>query len=103
MRPGLMMVVVAVLRMIPAARATCVGSDAQRPLATVVVGGLLSTLSLTLPALPSLYHLMNRRREEPRDEGGVRYPDELPTDGVDPTATPQKKFWLSETRSAMRV
>ena len=102
MRPGLMMVVVAMLGMIPAAMAPGVGSDVQRPLATVVVGGLLSTLSLTLPALPSLYHLMNRRREEPRDKGGVRYPDELPPDGVDPTAPPQKKFWLTETRSAMR-
>jgi hypothetical protein len=29
--------------------------------------------------------LMNRQREEPRDEGGVREPDELPADSVDPT------------------
>jgi heavy metal efflux system protein len=54
MRPGLMMVVVAMVGMIPAARVTGVGSDVQRPLATVVVGGLLSTLSLTQLALPSL-------------------------------------------------
>jgi cobalt-zinc-cadmium resistance protein CzcA len=85
MRPVLMMIVVAMLGMIPAARATGIGSDVQRPLATVVVGGLLSTLFLTLLALPSLYYLMNRRREEPRDEGGVRGPDELPADSVDPT------------------
>jgi Cu/Ag efflux pump CusA len=45
MRPVLMMVVVAMLGMVPAARATGVGSDIQR-LATVV-GGLLSTLVLT--------------------------------------------------------
>jgi cobalt-zinc-cadmium resistance protein CzcA len=85
MRPVLMMIVVAMLGMIPAARATGIGSDVQRPLATVVVGGLLSTLFLTLLALPSLYYLMNRRREEPRDEGAVREPDELPADSVDQT------------------
>lgn len=44
------------------------GSDAQRPLATVVVGGLLSTLFLTLLALPSLYYLTARKRGKPRDE-----------------------------------
>jgi cobalt-zinc-cadmium resistance protein CzcA len=58
MRPVLMMILVAMLGMIPAARATGIGSDVQRPLATVVVGGLLSTLFLTLLALPSLYYLM---------------------------------------------
>jgi cobalt-zinc-cadmium resistance protein CzcA len=54
MRPVLMMVIVAMLGMVPAARATGVGSDVQRPLATVVVGGLCSTLFLTLFALPAL-------------------------------------------------
>jgi cobalt-zinc-cadmium resistance protein CzcA len=43
--------------MVPAARATGIGSDIQRPLATVLVGGLLSTLLLTLMVLPSLYYL----------------------------------------------
>jgi cobalt-zinc-cadmium resistance protein CzcA len=38
----MMIVVVAMLGMVPAARATGIGSDVQRPLATVVVGGLLS-------------------------------------------------------------
>ncbi|MFQ3639749.1 MAG: CusA/CzcA family heavy metal efflux RND transporter, partial [Chloracidobacterium sp.] len=55
MRPVLMMLVVALLGMIPAARAVGIGSDVQRPLATVVVGGLFSALILTLLALPSLY------------------------------------------------
>lgn len=57
LRPILLMVVVALLGMVPAARASGIGSDVQRPLATVVVGGLLSTLFLTLLALPSLYAL----------------------------------------------
>ena len=66
MRPVLMMVVVAMLGMVPAARASGIGSDVQRPLATVVVGGLLSTLFLTLFALPALYWLVvcRRRKEE---------------------------------------
>jgi cobalt-zinc-cadmium resistance protein CzcA len=63
MRPVLMMVVVAMLGMVPAALATGVGSDVQRPLATVVVGGLLSTLVLTLMALPALYWLIVCRSE----------------------------------------
>ncbi|MCC7156570.1 MAG: efflux RND transporter permease subunit [Bryobacterales bacterium] len=61
MRPVLMMIVVALLGMVPAARATGIGSDVQRPLATVVVGGLLSTLFLTLLALPGLYLLVGGR------------------------------------------
>jgi len=61
MRPVLMMVIVAMLGMVPAARAVGVGSDVQRPLATVVVGGLVSTLGLTLLALPALYWLIARR------------------------------------------
>jgi cobalt-zinc-cadmium resistance protein CzcA len=63
MRPVLMMIVVAMLGMVPAAFATGVGSDVQRPLATVVVGGLFSTLVLTLLALPSLYWLIACRSE----------------------------------------
>jgi len=61
MRPVLMMVIVALLGMVPAARASGIGSDVQRPLATVVVGGLCSTLLLNLLALPSLYLMIARR------------------------------------------
>ena len=63
MRPVLMMIVVAMLGMVPAARATGIGSDIQRPLATVVVGGLMSTLVLTLFALPALYYLTSGGKE----------------------------------------
>jgi cobalt-zinc-cadmium resistance protein CzcA len=93
MRPVLMMIAVAMLGMIPAARATGIGSDVQRPLATVVVGGLLSTLFLTLLALPSLYYLMNRRREEPEEphdsEDCVRDPDEL-QENTEPTGVEEQ-------------
>jgi len=64
MRPVLMMVTVAMLGMVPAARATGVGSDVQRPLATVVVGGLCSTLFLTLFALPALSWILAGRSKE---------------------------------------
>ena len=63
LRPSLMLILVALLGMVPAARATGIGSDIQRPLATVVVGGLLSTLLLTLLVLPSLYYLTARKGE----------------------------------------
>ncbi len=65
LRPVLMMVIVALLGMVPAAIATGIGSDVQRPLATVVAGGLLSTLLLTLVALPSLYALFARHFGRP--------------------------------------
>jgi cobalt-zinc-cadmium resistance protein CzcA len=51
LRPCLILIVVALLGMLPAATANGIGSDVQRPLATVVVGGLSSTLTLTLLAL----------------------------------------------------
>ena len=62
LRPCLILILVAMLGMVPAARAVGIGSDVQRPLATVVVGGLLSTLLLTLLALPILYYLIARRK-----------------------------------------
>ena len=62
-RPILMLVLVAMLGMIPAALARGIGSDIQRPLATVVVGGLLSTLLLTLVALPAVYRVAERLRK----------------------------------------
>ena len=59
-RPVLMVIVVAALGMVPAMLARGIGSDIQRPLATVVVGGLTSTLILTPLALPAVYWLSQR-------------------------------------------
>jgi len=61
-RPRLIVILVAALGMMPAALARGIGSDIQRPLATVVVGGLTSTLLLTLLALPAVYWLAERWR-----------------------------------------
>jgi cobalt-zinc-cadmium resistance protein CzcA len=62
LRPVLMVIVVAALGMLPAMLARGIGSDIQRPLATVVVGGLTSTLVLTPLALPAVYLLAARLR-----------------------------------------
>jgi cobalt-zinc-cadmium resistance protein CzcA len=54
-RPVLMTALVAALGFVPMMLATGIGSEVQRPLATVVVGGLLTSTMLTLVVLPSLY------------------------------------------------
>jgi cobalt-zinc-cadmium resistance protein CzcA len=61
LRPVLMTATVATLGLLPAALAHGIGSDVQRPLATVVVGGLLSATVLTLLVLPALYLVVERR------------------------------------------
>jgi cobalt-zinc-cadmium resistance protein CzcA len=63
LRPNLMTMLLALLGLIPAARATGIGSDVQRPLATVIVGGLTSALFLTVVALPALYLILFRNRK----------------------------------------
>ena len=62
LRPRLMTMLLAMLGLIPASLAHGVGSDVQRPLATVVVGGLLSSLVLTMVALPILYYSVEKWR-----------------------------------------
>ncbi len=61
-RPVLMTASVAALGLLPAALARGLGSDIQRPLATVVVGGLVSATALTLLVLPVLYSLVEARQ-----------------------------------------
>jgi len=60
-RPVMMTATIAALGLIPLLLATGIGSEIQRPLATVVVGGLLSSTLLTLFVLPCLYIPFSRR------------------------------------------
>jgi cobalt-zinc-cadmium resistance protein CzcA len=64
LRPVLMTALVAALGFIPMALATGTGSEVQRPLATVVIGGILSSTFLTLVLLPVLYAWVERRTDQ---------------------------------------
>ncbi|MCF6280834.1 MAG: CusA/CzcA family heavy metal efflux RND transporter [Candidatus Polarisedimenticolaceae bacterium] len=61
LRPVLMTALVAALGFIPMALNTGIGSEVQRPLATVVIGGIISSTLLTLVVLPALYRLVHGR------------------------------------------
>jgi cobalt-zinc-cadmium resistance protein CzcA len=62
-RPVLMTASVAVLGLLPASISTGIGSDVQRPLATVIVYGLLFATVITLYILPALYYLVEKRSD----------------------------------------
>ena len=64
LRPILMIALVASLGFLPMALNAGTGAEVQRPLATVVIGGILSSTLLTLLVLPVLYRLAHRRDEE---------------------------------------
>jgi cobalt-zinc-cadmium resistance protein CzcA len=59
-RPVMMTALVAALGFVPMAINTGIGSEVQRPLATVVIGGIVSSTLLTLLVLPALYRVVNR-------------------------------------------
>ncbi len=65
LRPVLMTALVASLGLIPMAIATGPGAEVQRPLATVVIGGILTSTFLTLFLLPALYHRFSRTKTHP--------------------------------------
>jgi heavy metal efflux system protein len=62
LRPVLMTATVAAFGFIPMALSTSAGAEVQRPLATVVIGGVISSTFLTLLLLPLLYDWVERRR-----------------------------------------
>ena len=78
LRPVLMTALVAALGFVPMAFASGAGAEVQKPLATVVIGGILSSTFLTLVLLPTLYEWLERRKERadnapgktPSGEGG---------------------------------
>jgi len=70
LRPVLMTALVAALGFVPMAFNTGIGSEVQRPLATVVIGGIISSTLLTLLVLPALYRLAHRREAGPATHPG---------------------------------
>ena len=63
LRPVLMTALVAALGFVPMALNVGTGAEVQRPLATVVIGGIISSTLLTLLVLPALYRLVHRAGE----------------------------------------
>ena len=74
LRPVLMTALVASLGFVPMAIATGTGAEVQRPLATVVIGGILSSTLLTLLVLPLLYRLVHRNDPSEADAAGAVVP-----------------------------
>jgi cobalt-zinc-cadmium resistance protein CzcA len=62
LRPVLMTALVASLGFVPMAIATGTGAEVQRPLATVVIGGIISSTALTLIVLPVLYKVFHKEK-----------------------------------------
>jgi cobalt-zinc-cadmium resistance protein CzcA len=80
LRPVLITALVASLGFVPMALATGTGAEVQRPLATVVIGGLITSTTLTLIVLPALYRLFTRPEDSTPShlspiEGGVAHND----------------------------
>nr|WP_314370728.1 CusA/CzcA family heavy metal efflux RND transporter [uncultured Acinetobacter sp.] len=71
LRPVLMTAFVASLGFIPMAIATGTGAEVQRPLATVVIGGIISSTLLTLLILPVVYRWMNEAKEVKSQETAI--------------------------------
>ncbi len=65
LRPVMMTALVACLGFVPMALSTGIGAEVQRPLATVVIGGLVTSTLLTLVVLPTLYVAMRAGKSEP--------------------------------------
>lgn len=65
LRPVLMTAMVAALGFLPMALSHAPGSEVQRPLATVVIGGLITATALTLLLFPAVYQLAHRPRRPP--------------------------------------
>ena len=79
LRPILMATLAAAIGLLPAAMATGIGSQAQRPLARVVVGGMLTSAVLILLVLPVLYQLVHQRWIKPSSDRSAAQSDQEAT------------------------
>ncbi len=75
LRPVLMTALVASLGFVPMALNTGMGAEVQRPLATVVIGGLISSTALTLLVLPTLYLWFGGKDDELQPKSALTTPD----------------------------
>jgi cobalt-zinc-cadmium resistance protein CzcA len=82
LRPVLMTALVASLGFVPMALATGTGAEVQRPLATVVIGGIISATLLTLLVLPVLYRIAHHEGDVTEDASAATDADALPADTV---------------------
>ncbi|MAP53264.1 MAG: CusA/CzcA family heavy metal efflux RND transporter [Altibacter sp.] len=73
LRPILLTATAAIMGFIPMAVSTSGGAEVQRPLATVVIGGLITATFLTLVVIPVLYYWLESRKEKKENGGDVSY------------------------------
>jgi cobalt-zinc-cadmium resistance protein CzcA len=89
LRPVLMTALVAALGFVPMALAHGTGAEVQKPLATVVIGGIISSTLLTLVVLPAFYRMLHRVPKRPASPKGGRkvvpVAAATPTNGGPPT------------------
>lgn len=90
LRPVLMTALVASLGFLPMALNTGIGAEVQRPLATVVIGGLISATFLTLFVLPVLYTFL-APRTTPRRTAADLFPKEPPLPPEEPILPPEER------------
>lgn len=79
LRPILLTAMAAVMGFIPMAVSNSGGAEVQRPLATVVIGGLLTATFLTLVVIPILYYWLESQKEKKRNGGDVSYVNKTTT------------------------
>jgi len=80
LRPVMMTALVAALGFLPMAIATGTGAEVQRPLATVVIGGIISSTFLTLVVLPALYRMCHRQGGNTSANSSRRRDDSVPSE-----------------------
>jgi heavy metal efflux system protein len=96
LRPVLMTALVAALGFIPMALATGAGAEVQRPLATVVIGGILSSTFLTLILLPVLYAWLEREPHEEEVAPALPLQEAAASEEAEPAAfAPGGERWVA--------
>lgn len=73
LRPILLTAITTIMGFIPMAVSTSGGAEVQRPLATVVIGGMLTATFLTLVVIPILYYWLESRKERNNNDGAISY------------------------------